>query len=71
MSPTSDFVQIKAILLADGWHEVEGKSFHHGPFTIKDEQDQAWWPMGDSLWWEEPDGGLLIAPVSSILAIKR
>ncbi len=70
MSPTYDEFNITGVLLADGWQNVRGESFHTGPFTLKNASDQASWAMGDAAWWKNDKGNFVIAPRTSILAVR-
>ncbi len=62
---------VSMILLADGWHTIRASSFRCGSFTLKGTGDQLSWELADAVWWEEGDNDLVIAPRSSVVALKK
>jgi hypothetical protein len=59
------------VLLLDGWHTISRHSFTCGSFTVKAQGGQSAVELADAVWWEEGDADLVIAPRSSVLALKR
>jgi hypothetical protein len=66
-----DDTAVSMILLADGWHTISRRSFTYGSFTIKARDGQPSVELADAVWWEEGDDDLVVAPRSSVLALKR
>jgi hypothetical protein len=62
---------VSMILLADGWHTISRGSFTYGSFTIKARDGPSSVELADAVWWEEGDDDLVVAPRSSVLALKR
>ena len=62
---------VSMILLADGWHTINRRSFTYGSFTIKGRDGQSSVELADAVWWEEGDDALVVVPRSSVLALKR
>jgi hypothetical protein len=69
-----DEIQVAAVLLADGWHSVHEHTFRvdPAPFSLKmSDPDKASYefPMSVVI-WREPDGSSVLAPVTSVLALR-
>jgi hypothetical protein len=71
-----DVDAVDAVLLADGWHEVDSKSFdldayefHHEKNIVLAGGSVAGVPSTGAR-WTEPDGKRIVCPITSILAVR-
>ena len=76
MSLAIDVDRVEQVLLADGWHQVEGKSFaldayefiHDGREVLAGGRPSLTPSTGAT--WRESDGSVLACPVTMVLAVK-
>lgn len=59
---------VTAVLLADGWHEVDNESFTTTPARFDSDEDSPSWPEAFS--FRDTDGRQLYGPLSSIIAVN-
>jgi hypothetical protein len=76
MSLAIDVDRVEQVLLADGWHQVEGKSFALDAYEFIHDGREVFAGGRPSLTpstgatWRESDGSVLACPVTMVLAVK-
>lgn len=69
MGPSINVDVVTAVLLADGWHQVDDESFITTSYGFEyGEQALPGWPEGFS--FEDADGRHLYGPLASIIAVN-
>ena len=74
MSLHIDTKKVEAVLLADGWHQVQARTFRMDSYQYVEGEREV--PSGGSGvpftggTWMEPNGTVVACPVTAILAVR-
>jgi len=77
MSLAIDIRQVRAVLLADGWHEVAGRSFDIDAYEYKAGDDllvgggSVAGVTSTGFRFNDAEGDVVMGPLTAILAVRR
>jgi hypothetical protein len=71
VAPSINVQDVKAVLLADGWHQVKEHSFSIGAYEFTGVIPDSAPPLKNWYTFEEPGGGgQLFGPMEAVLAVR-
>jgi hypothetical protein len=76
MSLRIDVDKVDQVLLSDGWHKVDGRSFSLDAYEFVDQNETVFTGGQDDrisstgAQWNEPDGTKIACPLNSVTAVK-